>query len=454
VSARERLLFPLAGVGLAVSLFSLGAAAVLGLPGRSGASAWSWLPFILVPPLVTACVAALFAGRLAEPFLRVARAAEQAVTAPHQLTLDLPREDADVTRLVGAVEGLRSALVARIAAVDRERTLLRSVIGRMREALVVVRPDGRVELANEMFRSVCAMRGDSAGRPLAEALRIPAVIDAVQRVLAGGPDEQLAYTDAVSARSFDVQVTAVPVNGGSLGAIALLYDISRLEALERVRREFVANVSHELRTPITSIKAAVETLLDDRCENREIALRFLEISARQVERMEALLADLTDLSLIETEAIMLELVELDAAALVRDVISQHAHLAQEARVTLECDLPASFAIHADRRRLEQILVNLVENAIKFNRPGGRVTVRGRDVEGHPVLEVEDTGVGIPADALEKVFHRFFRVDGAHAERSGTGLGLAIVKHLMRLHGGQVRLDSELGRGSRFTLEFP
>jgi two-component system phosphate regulon sensor histidine kinase PhoR len=169
--------------------------------------------------------------------------------------------------------------------------------------------------------------------------------------------------------------------------------------------------------------------------------------------MEALLADLTDLSLIETEAIKLEPVDLDAGAVVRDVIAQHAHLAAETQVTLEIDVPVPLPLRADRRRLEQVLINLMDNAIKFNRPGGRVTVRGRVVDGRPVIEVEDTGVGIPADALEKVFHRFFRIDPGVRERAGTGLGLAIVKHLMRLQGGQVRVDSELGQGSRFVLTF-
>ena len=451
---RRRLL---ASFAAGVTLAALaGLAAAVAVRGGGGEAAWRLLPFFLVPAAASLPLAAWLLNRYAARLDRVAAAAERALAGAADQPIPVPDERDEMARVTAAIESLRAALVLRVAAADRERTLLRSVIGRMREALGLVGADGRLELANDSFRALCSVRNDPAGRPLAEVLRAPAVIDAVARVQQGEEGdggEELTWADPVSGRSFDVQVTAVPVNGGSRGAIVLLYEITRLEALERVRREFVANVSHELRTPITSIKAAVETLLEDRCADAAIAMRFLGISARQVERMEALLADLTDLSLIETGAIKLDPVDLDAGTVVRDVIAQHAHLAAEARVTLEADLPEPLPLHADRRRLEQVLVNLVDNAIKFNRPGGRVTVRGRAADGRTVIEVEDTGVGIPADALDRVFHRFFRLDPGVRERAGTGLGLAIVKHLMRLQGGQVRVESELGRGSRFVLSF-
>ncbi|MCU0223974.1 MAG: cell wall metabolism sensor histidine kinase WalK [Acidobacteria bacterium] len=448
---RRRLLGTFAAGATLAALAGLAAAVVV--LGGGGEAAWRLLPFFLGPAVASIPLAGWLLRRHAARLDQVALVAERALAGAAEQPIPVPDERDEMARVTAAIESLRAALVLRVAAADRERTLLRSVIGRMREALGLVGADGRLELANDSFRALCSVRNDPTGRPLAEILRAPAVIDAVARVLAGDEDGELTWADPVSSRSFDVQVTAVPVNGGSRGAILLLYEITRLEALERVRREFVANVSHELRTPITSIKAAVETLLEDRCADAAIAMRFLGISARQVERMEALLADLTDLSLIETEAIKLDPVELDAGTVVRDVIAQHAHLAAEARVTLDSDLPGPLPLHADRRRLEQVLVNLVDNAIKFNRPGGRVTVRGRVVDGRPLIEVEDTGVGIPADALDRVFHRFFRIDPGVRERAGTGLGLAIVKHLMRLQGGQVRVESELGRGSKFVLSF-
>ena len=328
MSVRHRLWTVFAG-GVTLAALAGLAAAVLATGGGSAAF-WQWLPFFLVPVAAALPLAAWLLRRQSARLERVAEAAERALAGAADRPIPVPDERDELARLTAAVESLRAALVARIAAADRERTLLRSVIGRMREALGVVGADGRLELANDSFRAICSVRNDPATRPLAEVLRAPAVIDAVGSVLAGEENEQLTYADPVAGRSFDVQVTAVPVNGGSRGAIVLLYEITRLEALERVRREFVANVSHELRTPITSIKAAVETLLEDRCADPAIAMRFLGISARQVERMEALLADLTDLSLIETEAIKLDPVDLDAGAVVRDVVAQHAHLAAEA----------------------------------------------------------------------------------------------------------------------------
>jgi two-component system phosphate regulon sensor histidine kinase PhoR len=199
----------------------------------------------------------------------------------------------------------------------------------------------------------------------------------------------------------------------------------------------------------------VETLLEENLADREQSVRFLEIVRKHADRMGELIDDLTDLSQIETGSVSLDLRDVDLRALADDVVMHLSPKHREAGVAVAVELPAPFPVRVDRRRLEQVLVNLVDNAIKFNRPGGSVRIGGRYDEGRPVLWVEDTGAGIPADSLEQVFNRFYRVDKARSrDVGGTGLGLAIVKHLMRLHGGQVRLESEPGKGSRFTLEFP
>src|SRR6185436_2852488 len=195
------------------------------------------------------------------------------------------------------------------------------------------------------------------------------------------------------------------------------------EALERVRREFVADVSHELRTPLTSIKAFVESLIEERLVDTAESLRFLEIVGKHANRMGALIDDLTDLSLIETGAVALDLASLDARDVAQDAVAQFAFRAEAAGVEVRLDLPAPFPLVADSRRLEQVLVNLVDNAIKFSKRGGVVRIAGGFSEGRPRITVEDTGVGIPPDALEQVFHRFFRADKARSrELGGTGLG--------------------------------
>ena len=396
-------------------------------------------------------------NRLTRPIERMSAAAER--TAAGDLRLDVPHEgDDEVGRLADAVNRMKGSLLAKIDELDEERRLLGSVFGGMREGLLVVGPDRRVRLANEAFRQIFAQPFRPEGRLLAEVIRDPTVMEDLRAALEERREIRESVVRAAdSGRSFELHVTPLEPRGAEQGggALVLFFDVSRLEALEGVRREFVANVSHELRTPLTSIKAFVETLLDGGVDDQANAGRFLSIVRSHTDRMNELIDDLTDLSLIETGAVRLDIEEVDAAEVVLDVVAELGHKADKQGVTISAEVPSPFPLLADRRRLEQVLVNLVDNAIKFNRPGGRVTLRGSREDGLSVLEVEDTGAGIPADSLEKVFHRFYRVDKARSRAAGgTGLGLSIVKHLMRLHGGQVRLTSELGRGSTFRLEFP
>ena len=356
-----------------------------------------------------------------------------------------------LTRLVGE-------LVQRVDEGRREGRLLASVIGAMKEGMVVVGPDRKIRIANDAFRQLFRTPFDPVGRLLVEVVRDPAVFRELETALpdSGEIRETLLHLPG-SGQTFELRVSPLAGNAadGPAGTLILFFDVTRLEALERVRRDFVADVSHELRTPLTSIKAFVENLIEERLADREEGMRFLEIVRKHADRMGALIDDLTDLSLIETGAVTLDLQHVDAAQVAREVAGQLAFRADAAGVAVRLDLPAPFPIEADRRRLEQILLNLIDNGIKFNKRGGTVRVSGRVEDGRPRITIEDSGVGIAGDALEQVFHRFFRVDTARSrELGGTGLGLAIVKHLMRLHDGRVSVASELGRGSTFTLEFP
>jgi two-component system phosphate regulon sensor histidine kinase PhoR len=339
---------------------------------------------------------------------------------------------------------------------EAERSVLASVVSGMRESLLLVGADRRIRLANRALREVLEVDFDPHGRRLEEVVRHPAVLAEVTTALAEGKEsgESLVHIPA-TGRSFQLHVTPLRAAAGQTdAALVLLFDVTRLERLEAVRREFVANVSHELRTPLTSLTASVETLLDGALDDTENARRFLGIIRKNAQRMSELIEDLTDLSLIETGSIQLEPRPIDLLDAARGVADRLRHLADQRRVAIEIDAPPELVVLADRRRLEQVLTNLVDNAIKFNRPGGKVTIRGAATPRGTLLRIEDTGIGIPADSLEKVFHRFHQVDRERSRRvGGTGLGLAIVKHLMRLHGGRVRVESELGQGSAFVLEF-
>jgi len=290
------------------------------------------------------------------------------------------------------------------------------------------------------------------GRPAVEILRDPEFLSLLRAALRSGQEGQ-ARLLLLDGRVLETRV--VPLEGPGLrarGALALILDVTRLERLEGVRRDFVANVSHELRTPLSSIKAFTETLLDEAAADGQ-ARSFLEIVQRNAARMEDLVDDLTDLTLIETGAIALSLEDLEARSVVQEVFASLAKRAEARSVRLLCDVAPGTRLRGDPRRVTQVMVNLVDNAIKFNRPGGTVTVAA-EVAGEAVtLCVTDEGPGIPEEHRESVFHRFFRVPGS-PERTGTGLGLAIVKHLMRLHGGAVEVLSAPGRGSTFRVLFP
>ncbi|MFM8394143.1 MAG: sensor histidine kinase, partial [Acidobacteriota bacterium] len=237
-------------------------------------------------------------------------------------------------------------------------------------------------------------------------------------------------------------------------------DITKVERLERVRQEFLANVSHELRTPLASIIAFVETLLDGGLEDPENSLRFLNTIHRNASRMRALVNDISELSSIESGATRLTMIKIPLAAMISELFTGLAPRASKYGVWLENRVEPDFYLVADRRRLEQILVNLVDNAIKFNHPGGKVTVSAeteRTVNGESfhLIRVRDTGPGIAAEHLARVFERFYRVDKARSrEVGGTGLGLAIVKHLAKIHGGEADVRSDVGAGSEFIIRLP
>jgi two-component system phosphate regulon sensor histidine kinase PhoR len=394
--------------------------------------------------------------RLSKPVEWMAEAAERA--ADGDLQREIPRHgEAEVARLAAAVNRMKQALIVKITELETEQERLASVVSGMREGLLLVGPDRRIRLANEALRQILLLPADPVGHLLAEVVRHPTVVNEVETALAEGRETRGSVVRMNgSGRSFELHATPLgEPETPSHAVLVLLLDITRLEHLEEVRRTFVADVSHELRTPLTSIKAFVETLRDDGLNDRENSIKFLGIIQKHADRMGALIDDLTDLSLIETGAIALEMSTIEARQIVGEVVEQLQPRAETSQVAIDVEMPSPFHVRADRRRLEQVLLNLIDNAIKFNRTGGNVRVVGEIRDGKPEITVEDTGIGIPADQQEKIFHRFHRVDKDRSrEAGGTGLGLAIVKHLVRLHGGQVRLDSEMGGGSRFILEFP
>jgi two-component system phosphate regulon sensor histidine kinase PhoR len=299
--------------------------------------------------------------------------------------------------------------------------------------------------------------GKLESQRLTELTRQPAIYSAFLGALKGEERSGVKVeTHGPERRIFDLRVVPLKDADGQTtqGAIGVFFDVTRLERLERVRQEFLSNVSHELRTPLTAILAFVETLEAGAIEDKENSQRFLAIIRRNANRMHTLIDDILELSAIEAGNVPLRTEEIELHPLVNEVFASLAAAATTRQIVLENRVDQHAKVFADSRGLEQMLTNLIDNAIKFNRDGGRVSVTHKNGL-RDRIRVKDTGEGIPAQHLPRLFERFYRVDRARSrEVGGTGLGLAIVKHLARAHRGDVAVESKLGEGSTFAIELP
>jgi two-component system phosphate regulon sensor histidine kinase PhoR len=348
--------------------------------------------------------------------------------------------------------------------------LFEATMSGMREGLLVVDNDMRVVASNAAAHRLFNLsRGKLETQRLTELTRNPAIYSAFLDALKGIERSGVKIeTHGPERLVFDLRVVPLASQGQSTpgangsnvrarkaqGALGVFIDVTRMERLELVRQEFLSNVSHELRTPLTAIMAFAETLETGDVEDKEASSRFLAIIRKNATRMHNLIDDILELSAIEAGNVQVRAEQVELYPIVNDVISSLATQASNQGVVVTNAVPREQTVYADARRLEQMLTNLVENAIKFNRENGQVTI-GFENGTRDKIIVEDTGEGIPMQHLERLFERFYRVDRARSrEMGGTGLGLAIVKHLARAHGGEVTVTSELGRGSTFTIELP
>jgi two-component system phosphate regulon sensor histidine kinase PhoR len=324
----------------------------------------------------------------------------------------------------------------------------------MVEGLLLLNEGGRIQLANRAFASLFGLTVDVRGRTLMEALRLHELAELVNSL--GAQKQVLGYElklPGLSERWLQINAAAIfNGHGRRHGTVLVFHDLTRLKQLENARQEFVANVSHELRTPLSLIKGYVETLLDGARDNPEVATKFLQTIDRNAERLKLLIEDLLTISELESGRVKLNLQAVNLTTAVAKVFEDFKARAAAKDVKLLSQVP-DLAVRADADRLEQVLGNLVDNGIKYGRPKGTVIVGGSARDGGQVeVFVQDDGPGIPAEALERVFERFYRVDKARArEQGGTGLGLAIVKHIIQTHGGRVWATSEPGRGATFHL---
>jgi len=341
---------------------------------------------------------------------------------------------------------------------DFSPKLLDIAINEMREGVLVIDAEMRVVASNRAARHVfSSVHEEIHARRLTELTRNPAIYDAFLDAVHGkerGGVKVETYENA--RRVFDLRVVPLrSTSGGEIvGAVGVLFDITRLERLENVRQEFLSNVSHELRTPLTSIMALAETLetgaLDDASNNR----RFLSIIQKNAKRMQHLIDDILELSAIEAGNVSVNPEIIQLRSLVEDVISTLSSPAAARNISVRNLIESDAKVFADPHRLMHMLTNLIDNAIKFNRDEGAVTITFERAQRDRIT-VSDTGEGVAGQHLDRVFERFYRVDRARSrELGGTGLGLAIVKHLARAHQGEVTVSSRVGEGTQFTIELP
>jgi two-component system phosphate regulon sensor histidine kinase PhoR len=343
--------------------------------------------------------------------------------------------------------------------IDFSSRLLDTTLNEMREGLLVIDHEMRVVASNRTARTLFSHLDDSINsRRLTELTRNPAIYDAfldgVRGIERAGVKVE---THGRARRVFDLRVVPLTTPNGRVpnGAVGVFFDVTRIERLEVVRQEFLSNVSHEMRTPLTSIIALAETLEAGAIDDHEHNRRFLSIIQKNAARMHRLIDDILELSAIEAGNVKVKPEIVPLYPLVEDVISSLSSAAAARAVTVHNLIKQDARVLADPHRLVQMLTNLIDNAIKFNREGGTVSITHGGGVKYDEIQVDDTGEGIPSHHLDRLFERFYRVDQARSrELGGTGLGLAIVKHLARAHGGEVTVESRFGERTRFTIELP
>ena len=412
---------------------------------------YEWL---LTGAIFAACallvlVGSLAIARLARPIRQVTDAA--LAVAQGDLAREAPeRGPAEILELSSALTRMKTSLLESVARVERERRLADAVFETLPDGVVVIDSHYRVVDANRGFRAMTGAT-DPSGRPLVEILREKALFAPFEDAIVRGTP-----TDAVVRREREVtwHLAVRPLPPGSrAAAVGILRDVTAVERNEAMRRRFVADVSHELRTPISSIAAAAETLAETAPDDPE-APRLVDLVRRQAQRMRDLIDDLTDLSLIESGSVVLTRETVDLRELASETAEELRVAARSRDVAIRIESADGIAVEGDRRRLGQILRNLLDNAVKFSPPGGTVRIAVGQSDGQPSIVVEDEGPGIPAAEQDRIFQRFYQVDRSRSKvRPGTGLGLAIVKHLAQLHGAEVTVTSEPGSGSAFRVTF-
>jgi len=364
-------------------------------------------------------------------------------------------EPDDLAGLTNELSAMTTRLHDRLEELTEERDRAGQIVDALDDGVLLLDGAGRLLVANPAARAWFGLADAlRPGLPAQRVLGVPQV-SALAEQAARARAPVVGTCTLVFPKPRTLAMRAFPLaDRGPTGRIVVtMTDITQRRRLEVLRRDFVANASHELKTPVAAVRALADTLQTALPDDPEAGQRFAERIGREAERLEALVRDLLDLSRVERGTLDVEPVDL--VGMVKEVVGGYADLAEERRIRLDTELRPGISLRGDRAQLGLLLSNLIDNALRYTPAGGTVCVRLDPAESRAVLQVADSGEGIPAGELPRVFERFYRVDKARARRTGgTGLGLAIVRHVAEAHGGTVRVDSELARGTTFTVTLP
>jgi two-component system phosphate regulon sensor histidine kinase PhoR len=417
----------------------------------------------------------LFLGVISLVFAAIALVAWRKWIAPWRHLDQLVRQIADRERprtfLVDGGARARRVGLALENVFRRQEQLDQQVAGResgteailetMQDGLLVVDMGRHITLMNRTFENLFELRGEALGAPLLETVRHATLDRLIAETLRTDErmQSQLTLTDLKTNAERHVEVSAVPLKDDMdliSGAVILFHDITQLKRVDQIRRDFVANVSHELRTPLSILRGYIETLLDNPKTSREELARILQIMERHAKRLGLLVDDLLSLAQLESSSASLEIGEVQLSELFESVLRDWKERLAGKQLRLIVDLPPDMPpIRADETRLQEVLSNLLENAVKYSRENGEIRLQAERCGPEIVISVGDNGIGISRDDLPRIFERFYRADKARSrELGGTGLGLAIVKHIAQLHRGRVEAESEPGRGTTVRVFLP
>jgi len=394
----------------------------------------------------------LIARHLFEPLAQLASAADQLNEGEGQYRVPVP-DAPELARLALSLNRMADRVSKQLATSEAERHHLDDVLESMTDGVLVTDSTGLVVSTNPSLRRLFRVAQEPAGRLVLELTRQPQIDALVDSTLESGVSGEVQL-EIAGHRPRTIVCACSPLSDRE-GVVLVARDITDSTRVHAMRRDFVANVSHELRTPLTAIRGYAETIRDGAIDDRGTAVRFVDRILLQCRRLQALLEDLLTLSRLENADVLPEPSRVDMAEILREAAELMTPQSIDKRVIVRIQADPVPEILGDPTGLERVCSNLLENAIKYNREGGEVVGRVYEEAGSVVLEVRDSGIGIPREAQSRVFERFYRVDqGRSRGEGGTGLGLAIVKHVAQLHDGRVEVESELGEGTQFRVVLP